>query len=494
VGERDGRMAPGKQAVRPSAYVARPGTIPTLEVPDASGWRHVHLVGIGGPGMRNVARLLIGRGVRVSGSDLKDSPGLQSLADAGAEVFVGHRSDQLAGPPDAVVTTGPVPATNPELVRARELGVPVFARAQVLAALARGHRVIAVAGTAGKTTTTSMITSILDAAGLSPTYVIGGDLNESGSGAAVGTGDLFVVEADESDGMFLLLRPDVAVVTNIERDHVDFYADLEETHAAFTAFADQAQTLVACWDDPGVRAALAWHPGRTVRYGAHDDVDLRITDIVANPSDARARFLVGERAVDVQLTLPGIKNLWNGAAAVGAAAAVGVDPGVAAGALAGFTGVRRRFEVHGDAAGATFVDDYAHNPTKVAVALEIARDYPHRGRLIAVCQPHRYTRMSALSRELGESLVGADMAVITEIYDAHEQPIPGVTGKLVVNALSEAAPGKRVVYMPRRTELIEFLAREVRDGDLVVTLSCGDINQIIAPVMARVEELQAARA
>jgi UDP-N-acetylmuramate--alanine ligase len=203
---------------------------------------------------------------------------------------------------------------------------------------------------------------------------------------------------------------------------------------------------------------------------------------------------MGERAVDVHLSLPGIKNLWNGAAAAAACMAVGVELQVAAAALAGFTGVRRRFEVHGDAGGTTFVDDYAHNPTKVSVALEIAKDYPHRGRLIAVCQPHRYTRMSALSRELGESLVGADMAVITEIYDAHEQPIPGVTGKLVVNALSEAAPGKRVIYMPKRTELIEFLAREVRRGDLVVTLSCGDINQIIAPVMARVEELQAARA
>ncbi len=478
----------------PARFVARPGTIPTLPVPDAAAWRTLHLVGVGGAGMRNIARLLMARGITVTGSDLKDSPNLRRLREAGATVFAGHRAEQL-GSPDAVVVSTAVPASNPEVRRAAELGIPVLARAQVLSALTRGTRLIAVGGTHGKTTTTSMISVMLQRAGLSPTYIIGGDLNESGSGAETGEGDLFVLEADESDGTFLLLDPEIAVITNVEPDHLDFFRDRADIESAFATWIERAEVVVACWDDPGVRRTLAGRSEGVLRYGRDVDldVDLRIRDVELGSGSARAILEHDGREVEVRLNVPGSHNLPNAAAAIGTGLVLGLDLGTAAAGVGSFTGVHRRFERRGTARGATFIDDYAHHPTEVAVALAVARGVRPRRRIIAVCQPHRYTRMQLMWRDLGESLIGADVAVITDIYDAHEQPIPGLTGKLVVDALAEAAPGKRIVYMPKRAELIEFLARDVGEGDLVVTLGCGDINQIIPPTLERIAELEALR-
>jgi UDP-N-acetylmuramate--alanine ligase len=453
-------------------------------VPDISGWKAAHMIGIGGAGMSGIARLLLARGCAVTGTDLKQSRNVEALRDAGATIFIGHRAERI-GTPDGVVVSTAIPATNVEWVAARHAGIPVFTRAQVLAALMKGLRSVAVAGTHGKTTTTSMIFVMLSRAGRSPTFVIGGDLNESGSGAGHGTGEVFVAEADESDGSFLLLAPEIAVITNVEEDHLDFYAGKEEIEAAFGMFADSAGSVVACWDDPGVRRALARCARPTVRYGEGPGLDVTLRDVEVHDRTGRATVSIGGRAAPVTLSVPGRHNLVNAAAALAVAGLLGIPPEEAARALRTFTGVRRRFEPRGEAGGAVFVDDYAHHPTEIAATLQAARAGSAR-RVVAVFQPHRYTRTEAMWRALGESLGQADLVVLTEVYPAGEPPIPGVSGKLLAEALAEAAPGKRIVYLPRRSEVAPFLAREVREGDLVLTMGAGDITTMGDEVIERI--------
>lgn len=467
-------------------YVPPPGSIPTLPVPGLAGLRRVHLVGIGGAGMSGIARLLMARGAQVSGSDLKDSPDLHQLQEAGAEVHVGHRRGWVEGA-DAVVVSTAIGAGNPEVVEARSRGIPVLARAQVLAALMAERRGIAVAGTHGKTTTTSMVAVILERAGLDPTYVIGGDLNESGSNARWGRGDLFVAEADESDGSFLLLSPDVGVVTNVEVDHLDFFRDQAEIEAAFVEFCRRSGTVVVCADDPGGRRVVRAAGVAPVTYGESEDADVRVEGPEVGATEGRCRLVTPDGAVDLRVPLPGRHYLLNAAAAVATAMQAGVAPRRAAEALAAFGGVRRRFEFRGRARGAEFVDDYAHHPTEIAVTIAAARADGGR-RLVAVFQPHRYSRTSALWRELGRSLAGADLVVLTDVYGAGELPVPGVTAKLVLDALLEAAPTKRVVYLPHRADLAPFLAREVRRGDLVLTLGAGDVTMVGEETLARMRD------
>jgi UDP-N-acetylmuramate--alanine ligase len=462
-----------------------------LEVPDPTAWTSIHVVGIGGAGMSSIARLLLARGIGVTGSDLKETASLQALRDAGASVFAGHRADQV-GRPDAVVVSTAVPRGNVELEEARRAGIPILTRAQALAALMLGRRGVAVAGTHGKTTTTSMISVILARTGSHPSYVIGGDLNESGSGAEHGTGDVFVVEADESDGTFLLLPREVAVITNVEEDHLNFYAGQEELEAAFAAFAASAQSVVACWDDPGARSTVAAleetaDARRLVRYGFSPEADVVVRQAEVGRGGSTARIDVLGATVVVRLSVLGRHNVLNAAAALGAAAVLDVSADEAAEALSSFTGVHRRFEIRGAGRGATFVDDYAHHPTEVAVTVGVAR-MEEPGRLVAVLQPHRYTRTQLMWREYAQSVTGADLVVVTDVFAASERPIPGVTGKLVVDALAEAAPGKRIVYLPRRSDVAPFLAREARSGDLVVTLGCGDIGMVIDEALEWIAE------
>ncbi len=468
-------------------YTPPPGTIPTLDVPDISRLHKAHLVGIGGAGMSGIARLLLARGVEVSGSDLKESPGLVLLRGAGALVSVGHRAENVSDPDVLIVSTA-IPEGNPEVGAARERGIPVLARAQVLAALMRERRSIAVAGTHGKTTTTSMVAVILERVGLDPTYVVGGDLNESGSNARWGRGELFVAEADESDGSFLLLEPEVAIITNVEADHLDFYPDAEHVEAAFAAFARRADLLIACGDDEGAVRVLRASGAGTITYGERPGNDVRIRDVVLEAGGGRCLVTFGQEAVEVVLALPGRHYLWNAAAALTAARAVGVPPAQGVRALAGFTGVRRRFERRGAARGAEFVDDYAHHPTEIAATLAGARaDGPRR--IVAVFQPHRYTRTAALWRPLGESLSAADVVVLTDVYGAGEMPIPGVSGKLIVDALLETAPRTRAVYLPSRSDIAPFLAGEVREGDLVLTLGAGDVTMVGEETLGRLREV-----
>ena len=453
----------------------------SVDVPDLSAWRSAHLIGIGGAGMSGIARLLLARGIAVSGSDLKDSRGLAALREAGAKVFVGHRRRQV-GRPDAVVVSAAIPPGNVELKEAQRQDLPVASRAHVLAALMRSKRSVAVAGTHGKTTTTSMISVMCSRLGLDPTFVIGGDLNEIGSGAGHGAGDVFVAEADESDGSFLLYEPAVAVVTNIEVDHLDYYPGRTEVETAFAAFAGRAGSVVACWDDSGVRRALAGTPVRLVRYGWDPAADVVLGDEDLHWNGSTATVRCQGESVQLRLSVPGRHNLLNAAAALGVALELGLPVGAAAEALGSFTGVRRRFECRGVAGGATFIDDYAHHPSEVTATLAAARLDGSR-RVVAVFQPHRYTRTHALWRELGESLGTADVVVVTDVYGAGERPIPGVTGKLLVQALTEAVPGKRVIYLPRRSDVVPFLAGVIRDCDVVLTMGAGDITMVADAIL-----------
>ena len=468
-------------------YVPPPGSIPTLDVPDLASVSRIHMVGVGGAGMRNLARLLLARGIGVSGSDLKDSTGLGELREAGAEVWVGHVAERIDAP-DAVVISSAIRDDNPELAEARRRGIPVWARAQALAAAAADRRTIAVAGTHGKTTTTSMVALVLEQAGLDPTYVIGGDPNETGSGARSGSGDPFVAEADESDGSFLLMRPSIGVVTNVEVDHVDFYpGGRVEIEAAFTAFAQRCGHVVACIDDEGAMRSVRAAEVATTTYGVSRDADVRIEVVSPGPGGARASLTSGAAKLALELGVDGAHNVANAAAAVAVAGLMGVDAQKAVEALASFTGVHRRFERRGSVRGAEFYDDYGHVPTELAVTLDVARR-TGPDRLVAVFQPHRYSRTQAMWRELGASLLEADVIVVTDVYGAAQAPVPGVTGKLVVEGINRAAANKRVVYLPHRADVVSFLDREVRAGDLVVTMGCGDVWMLGDAALERIRE------
>jgi UDP-N-acetylmuramate--alanine ligase len=472
-----------------TTYSPPAGSIPTLGVPSLEGVGAVHLIGVGGAGMRNLARLLVARGVRVTGSDMKQSKGLQELRSLGADVWVGHDASRL-GAPDAVITSSAIAANNPELAAARQGGVAVWARQQALAALATGHRAVAIAGTHGKTTTTSMVAVVLERAGLDPSYLIGGDLNESGSGARSGRGELFVFEADESDGSFLLTHPDIGVVTNVDVDHVDFYpGGQEEIERAFATFMAQSERLVACGDDPGVRRSSSMAGARPLTYGTGADNDVVLRVLHLGPEGARGTITDGAGLdASLRLRIDGTHNLLDATAAVAVAGSLGVDPEVAAEALATFGGVHRRFELRGSVRGADFYDDYGHTPTEMAVTIETARRR-RADRVIALVQPHRYSRVRALWRELGASVGDADLVLVTDVYGAAQQPIPGVTGKLVVDGLRLAAPNTPVVYLPHRREVVEYLEREVRHGDLVVTMGCGDVWMLGDAAIERIKEM-----
>jgi UDP-N-acetylmuramate--alanine ligase len=438
--------------------------------------------------MRNLARLFLARGISVSGSDLKASSHLDALAAAGAKVHVGHDRAHLAGA-DVVVISSAIAPDNSEREEAERTGIAVWRRQQALAALARGHRAIGVAGTHGKTTTTSLVAVALERAGLDPSYLVGGDLNESGSGARHGDGEHFVFEADESDGSFLLAPVWVGVITNVELDHVDFYpGGLEEIIAAFAEFARRAEHVVACGDDLRVRKALALAGVGAVTYGldAANDIVVGVDELGPAGARGRLRWQDGTE-VPISLKVDGPHNLLNAAAAVAVAGLAGVPAPVVADALETFAGVHRRFELRGRARGAVFYDDYGHTPTEMSVTLATARRHQPE-RLIALVQPHRYARVQALWRELGASVADADLVIVTDVYGAAQPPIPGVTGKLVVDGVQLAAPGRRTVYLPHRRDVVSFLDREVREGDLVVTMGCGDVWMLGDAALERIRE------
>ena len=467
---------------------------PVAPVPLAELGR-VHFTGIGGAGMSGIARIMIARGVTVSGSDSAGGDLLASLAALGADVHVGHAAANLDGA-DTVVVSSAIRPDNPELAAARAQGLRVLHRAAALASVMLGRRGVAVAGTHGKTTTTSMITTALRHCGADPGYVIGGILTETGLGAEDGSGQLLVAEADESDGSFLMLSPEVAVVTCVEADHLDNYASLAEIEDAFAAFARRivpGGALIACADDPGARslAAIARSlPVRVLTYGEAGDADYRITsvtprgDLQPHPHAAPG----GGPPARLEVGVPGRHNALNAAAAYTAVLELGLPSalaGQAASGLAAYRGARRRMEPTGEAGGVTVLDSYAHHPTELAADLRAARDIGPGGRVIAVFQPHLFSRTRIFADRFGAALGLADEVFVLDVYAAREDPEPGVTGELVARAV----PGGRAVFLPDRVAVPDAVADIARPGDLVLTMGAGDVTAlgplIVAALLAR---------
>ena len=467
----------------------------------------VHFAAIGGAGMSGIAHIMLSRGLPVSGCDSAPSAQLDSLARAGAHVVVGHSADHLRTTDTLVVSTA-IRADNPELAEARRLGIRVLHRAGALASLMLGRQVIAVAGTHGKTTTTSMITTVLRQCGADPSYVIGGILTQTGSGAGDGGGRAFVAEADESDGSFLMLTPDAAVVTCIEADHLDNYGSLEEIEEAFAAFAARIRTpglLVTCADDPGasrlastVAAAnptgLAGPPAgpavarpRLISYGESADADYRLTAVTTTGTRSDVELAAQGRSVlsgrtaapaALRLQVPGKHNALNAAAAYAICAELGFDAEQVAVGLAGYQGAKRRMELKGEAEGVRVFDSYAHHPTEITADLAAARDIADGGRVIAIFQPHLYSRTRIFARQFGEALGRADEIFVLDVYAAREDPEPGVTGALI----ADAVPGRRGVFQPDRGALPGIIAGLAKPGDVVLTMGAGDVTAL-GPVL-----------
>ena len=441
----------------------------------------VHLIGIGGAGMSGVARILLARGAEVSGSDAKDSRVVLALRALGARVAVGHDAANLPDGPATVVVSTAIRTTNPELVAARQRGLAVVHRAEALAALTVGRRVVAVAGTHGKTSTSSMLTVALQHCGLDPSFAIGGDLASAGAGAHHGEGDVFVVEADESDGSFTAFTPDVAVVTNVEPDHLDHHRTEQAYRAVFTAFVDRIRpggVLVVCADDPGAGAltSRARQRGLGVRfYGRSapaDDAELR--DFTPDGSGARVRACLQGGEVVLRLAVPGEHMALNALGAALAAVELGAPVECLADGLAAFDGVRRRFEYKGRAGGVAVYDDYAHHPTEVAATLRAAREVAGPGtRVVVAFQPHLYSRTRQFADAFGVALGLADEVVLLDVYGAREDPEPGVTGALVADAVP--LPAERVHYVPHWMDVPAVVAGLVRPGDLALTMGAGDV-------------------
>ena len=445
----------------------------------------VHFVGIGGAGMSAIAKVLLERGVEVSGSDLKSSRAAAVLAAMGADVRVGHDAAAVEGA-DVVVVSSAIPERNPELAAARAGDLRIMTRGEALAALLENYRAVVVAGTHGKTTTTSMIVSVLNSAGLDPTYLVGGGLNDAGTNARSGSSDLAIAESDESDGSFLLLKPTIAVITNVEMDHVDRWSSFVELSDAFSSFMASTSPEGSIVVPVGELADTARTTGRRViTFGEGGEV---VAEDVAVSQDGCTFDLVFNGAsAPVKLRARGHHNVMNGVAAAAACLAVGLDvPEVATG-LASFRGVERRFDIVGQAAGITVVDDYAHHPTEVRATLSAAKSGPW-DRVVAVFQPHRYSRTAALAEAFGGSFADADRVVVTDVYGAGEQPVPGVSGKSICDAVTIAAPGKPVAYLPHRTDLVAYLSSVVRTGDVVLTLGAGDITSLGGELLGSLEQ------
>ena len=455
----------------------------------------VHFVGIGGAGMSGIARILLARGVPVSGSDAKDSSVLVGLRAIGATVHVGHAADHVDGADTVVVSTA-IRESNPEVVEARRRRLRVLPRAAALASVMAGRRAVAVAGTHGKTTTTSMLTVALQHCGADPSFAIGGNLNESGANAHNGTGDVFVAVADESDGSFLAYDPEIAIVTNVEADHLDNYRTVEAYTKAFDAFTDRVSGfLVVCADDPGARALGERAQVRGVEvqtYGESADADMRVAEIDLAGSGVSFDLVArGRRQGRVTLRLPGRHNALNASAAFTAGVGLGFAGSELRDGLAGFSGTRRRFELKGYAGGAWVYDDYAHHPTEVAAVLAAARPLAGDGRVVAVFQPHLFSRTRIFASEFGKALGAADEVIVMDVYAAREDPEPGVTGALV--ASSVPLPPELVTYEPSWSAVPSVAAARVRPGDVVFTFGAGDVTLIGPEILELLEREPAGR-
>jgi UDP-N-acetylmuramate--alanine ligase len=440
--------------------------------------RSIHFVGIGGIGMSGIAEVLLAHGFAVSGSDLADSESTRRLHSLGAEIKLGHAAAHVVDA-DVVVFSSAVRADNPELVAARAAQIPIVPRAEMLAELMRLQDGIAIGGSHGKTTTTSLVATVLRAAGLDPTVIIGGKLNALGSGAARGHGQFLVAEADESDGSFLHLSPVVSVITNIDPEHLDFYASFDAVKDAFAAFANKVPfygRVIACIDQPAVREILPRIEKRIISYGLAPEADYSARQWVFSGLSTRFTLVCrGREQGEFELSMPGVHNVQNALAVIAVADEVGVPRETTQKALATFGGVQRRFSVRGEVRGITVVDDYGHHPAEVRATLEAARRAYGR-RIVVAFQPHRYTRTHLLFDELASAFDAADLLFVTDVYAAGEAPIAGADSEHLTRAM-RARGTADVTHVPARVDLVNALLPRLRAGDVVITLGAGSITQ-----------------
>ncbi|HEV3253584.1 MAG TPA: UDP-N-acetylmuramate--L-alanine ligase [Candidatus Acidoferrales bacterium] len=444
-------------------------------------FQRIHLVGIGGSGMSGIAEVLLTLGYVVSGSDLKPTPVTQRLHNLGATIFEGHRAEQVHGS-QVVVVSSAVRPNNPEIAEAHHLKIPVIPRAEMLAELMRVKKGIAIAGAHGKTTTTSMVAAVLAAAGLDPTFVVGGRVNHAGSGARVGQGDYMVVEADESDRTFLLLAPVVAVITTIDREHLDHYHSLEEIQETFLQFANRVPfygVVVLCLDEPNVQAILPGVKRPVLTYGTSSQADLVISDV--KHEGLGSEFRLTYRGEDLGLfhlmSPPGLHNVRNAAAAAAVGLYLNLPAELIRTGLQEFAGVGRRFEIKGKFSDVTLVDDYGHHPAEIRATLDAARGCGFR-RLLVLFQPHRYTRTQHLWDDFCRAFNQADILVLTEIYAAGEAPIEGISGERLADAI-RAAGHKNVMFSSTVQAGIEHILREARPGDAVLAIGAGSVGRAL---------------
>jgi UDP-N-acetylmuramate--alanine ligase len=448
-------------------------------------FQRIHLVGIGGIGMSGIAEVLLTLGYSVSGSDTKPSTITERLQNLGATIFEGHKAANVEGA-HVVVTSSAVKPDNPEVVEAHKRKIPVIPRAEMLAELMRLKYGIAIAGAHGKTTTTSMVASVLGAAHLDPTFVVGGKVNQAGTTAKLGKGEYFVVEADESDRTFLLLAPVVAVVTTIDREHLDQYHSLEDIQGAFTQFVNRVPfygAAILCLDEPNVQAIIPDIKRPIITYGTSTQADLVISDVqfMGTGSEFRLTYKGDDLGLFRLAHPPGMHNVRNAAAAAAVALYLSVPSDLIREGLAKFAGVGRRFDIKGMTNGITVIDDYGHHPVEIRATLEAAKLCKF-SRLLVLFQPHRYTRTQHLWNDFTLAFNLADVLVLTDVYAASEQPIAGITSEALASAIREAGH-KNVHYFRSMQDSIEFLLREARPGDAVMTIGAGNVSRASGELM-----------
>ncbi|MEW2029527.1 UDP-N-acetylmuramate--L-alanine ligase [Streptomyces roseifaciens] len=454
-----------------------------------------HFIGIGGAGMSGIAKILAQRGAAVAGSDAKDSATAEALRALGATVHIGHAAGHLADDASCVVVSSAIRADNPELAAAAERGIPVVHRSDALARLMDGLRPIAVAGTHGKTTTTSMLAVSLDALGLDPSYAIGGDLDAPGSNARHGAGEIFVAEADESDRSFHKYAPEVAIILNVELDHHANYASMDEIYESFETFVGRIRpggTLVVAADQAGARELTeriaenaARHGIEVVTYGEAEDADVRVLKVTPRGLTSEVTVLLGGKMLTFTVSVPGRHYALNAVAALAAGIALGIPAHNLASALGKYTGVKRRLQLKGEARGVQVIDSYAHHPTEMSADLEAIRGAAADARLLVVFQPHLFSRTQELGTEMGQALALADASVVLDIYPAREDPVPGVTSALIIDAAVAAGADVRAEH--DMAAIPDVVAGMARPGDLVLTMGAGDVTDLGPRILARLE-------
>jgi UDP-N-acetylmuramate--alanine ligase len=445
----------------------------------------IHFIGVGGAGMSGIARIMLAKGFSISGSDKSESAMLTSLKALGAEIFIGHASQNL-GNAQMVIISSAINESNEELLAAKAKGLPIIARATALAWLMSESTSVAIAGTHGKTTTTAMLTVALQSAGLDPSFAIGGTINTAGTNAHSGTGTIFVAEADESDGSFLAYKPTGAIITNIELDHVDHFPNEAAVFAVFEQFVSsikQGGFLVACGDDAGVNTLLKRIKRSDLQihlYGKGSSNDFRIDKIHLAPKGSSSVVSsTGRKVGELNLAVAGEHNLLNGLAAFAAASALGAVETKVLDGLASFTGTKRRFELKGEVGGVKVVDDYGHHPTELTVTLTTAKNLAQAGRVIVIFQPHRYSRTAAFAKQFSAALALADFSYLLEVYAASEKPLPGVSSLLIAKAMNP----QQVKFEPSMIEVVNEVVAMAKSGDVILTLGAGDVSSLGEPIL-----------